>query len=101
MSAILGARVRRNAAIRHRPKIAATVDPLLLKVVDAWLRKHPAFDRSKVIDEALRLWYARLQQKAMEEQFTSPSGVDAGEWEAWRKIRDAAASQRLRAPNDA
>lgn len=86
---------------RRRLKIAATVDPHLLRAVDAWLRDHPGLDRSKVIDEALHLWYARVQERAMEEQFAPPSEIDAGEWEAWRAIRDAAAARRLEARNDA
>ena len=91
----------RPAAARHRPKIAATVDPLLLKAVDAWLVRHPGFDRSKVIDEALRLWYARVQEQAIEEQFTCPDEVDPEEWAAWRTVRDAAAARRFGAHDDA
>lgn len=101
VSAILASAMPRPAAVRHRPKIAATVDPLLLKAVDAWLIRHPGFDRSKVIDEALRLWYARVQERAMEEQFTSPDEVDPEEWAAWRTVRDAAAARRFGAHDDA
>ena len=87
----------RAAADRRRPRIAATVDPDLLKAVDAWLRAHPGSDRRKVIDAALRLWYARVQEQAMEEQFASPDDVDPAEWEAWRAIRDAAAARSITA----
>ena len=40
---------------RHRVKISATVDPHLLRAVDAFVNEHSGFDRSKIIDEALRL----------------------------------------------
>jgi hypothetical protein len=99
--AILTDAMRRSTPTRRRLKIAATVDPHLLRAVDAWLSNHPELDRSKVIDEALHLWYARVQERAMEEQFASPSETDADEWEAWRAIRDAAAARRLGAPDDA
>jgi hypothetical protein len=81
-------------------KIAATVDPDLLRAVDAWLSEHPELDRSKVIDEALHLWYARVQERAMEEQFAEPSEVDPDEWATWRAIRDAAAVRRLGLSNN-
>lgn len=87
--------MNRTATRRHRPKITTTVDPQLLRAVDAWVTEHPGLDRSKVIDEALQLWYARIQERAMEEQFASPADVDPDEWEAWRSIRDAAAARRF------
>jgi hypothetical protein len=99
-SGIVSDMSRQPAAARRRPKIAATVDPSLLQAVDAWLRLHPDFDRSKVIDEALRLWCARVQERAMEEQFSSPDEVDRSEWDAWRAIRDAAAARQLAPTSD-
>ena len=95
MSAILAIAMPRPAPERRRPRISTTVDPLLLEAVNEWLSRHPGFDRSKVIDEALRLWYAREQERAMEEQFTTPSQLDPHEWEWWRAIRDAAAERCL------
>jgi Arc/MetJ-type ribon-helix-helix transcriptional regulator len=79
-------------------KIGATVDPHLLRAVDAWVEQHPESDRSKVIDEALQLWYQREQERAIEEQFTSPSDLDPAAWETWRSVRWAAAAQRLGRP---
>ena len=87
----------RTAANRRRPKIAATVDPDLLKAVDVWLRAHPGSDRSKVIDAALRLWHARVQEQAIEEQFALPDDVAPAEGEAWRAIRAAAAARSITA----
>jgi hypothetical protein len=75
---------------RHRVKISATVDPELLAGVDAYIRDHPDRDRSKVIDEALWLWFAREQERAMEEQFDGPDAPEE-EMHAWRAIRDEAA----------
>jgi hypothetical protein len=83
-------------ADRRRVKISATVDPELLKAVDGFVDQHPELDRSKVIDEALSLWYASEQEKAMRSQFEDGSGVDPDEWKAWEGLRDAAASRLLR-----
>jgi len=88
--------VSRQVAERQRAKISATVDPDLLKAVDAYVDEHPELDRSKVIDDALSLWYAREQEKAMEAQFADGSGVDPAEWQAWRAIRDEAANRLFR-----
>jgi hypothetical protein len=88
--------VATNTVTRRRPKIGATVDPHLLGAVDAWLRDHPDYDRSRVIDEALHLWYARQQERAMEEQYRGDADVDPEEWEAWRSIRRAAAERLVR-----
>ena len=59
-------------AQRHRVKISATVDPELLDGVDAYIREQPGRDRSKVIDEALLLWLAQEQDRAMEAQYDDP-----------------------------
>jgi hypothetical protein len=101
VSAKLSARMVVNRFTRRRAKIGATVDPQLLKAVDDWIGTHPEFDRSKVLDEALRLWYAREQERAMEAQFAEPDGVDAGEWDAWRSARRAAATRLLRGGHSA
>ena len=68
----------RQVAERQRAKISATVDPDLLKAVDAYVDQHPEQDR------------------AMEAQFADGSGVDPEEWEAWRAIRDEAANRLFR-----
>jgi hypothetical protein len=86
---------------RRRVKIGATVDPALLRAVDDYVARHPEYDRSKVIDEALYLWYAREQERAMREQFEAPDDVGPGEREAWRRIRRAAAERWLRRPEPA
>jgi hypothetical protein len=85
---------------RRRVKISATIDPDLLRVVDAYVAEHPDTGRSKVIDEALSLWHARQQEAAMRAQFEDESGVDPEEWEAWRALRDAATARRLRPPEN-
>jgi hypothetical protein len=76
---------------RSRVKISATVDPRLLAAVDAFVAEHPGTDRSKVLDAALRLWYAREQERAMEAQYAAPqSPEEQDERAAWRAIRAAA-----------
>lgn len=83
-----------RATERHRAKISVTVDPTLLKVVDAFVAQHEGWDRSKVIDEALYLWYAREQERAMEEQYAAPrSPEEQEERAAWREIQAMAAER--------
>lgn len=86
---------------RRRVKIGATVDPALLRVVDDHVARHPGCDRSAVLDEALALWHAREQERAMRAQFEAPDDVPPEEQRAWRRIRRAAAERRLRRPGAA
>ena len=86
---------------RRRVKIGATVDPTLLRVVDDFIARHPGSDRSAVIDEALALWHAREQERAMRAQFEAPDDVPPEESAAWRRIRRAAAERRFRRPDAA
>lgn len=89
-------RTARSAAIRRRVKVGATLDPALVGAVDAYVGAHPGTDRSSVLDEALRLWYARQQDRAMEAQFTAPESARLrAERSAWRTIQRAAAARRF------
>ena len=85
---------------RKRPKLAATVEADLLAAVDAYVLEHPGTDRSKVIDEALRLWRSRALRRAMEDQYASPDERDPDELAAWRRIRRTAAARQFRADRD-
>jgi metal-responsive CopG/Arc/MetJ family transcriptional regulator len=88
-----------RATERHRAKISVTVDPQLLKAVDAFVAEQEGWDRSKVIDEALRLWCAREQERAMEEQYAAPqSPEEQEERAAWREIQAAAAERIFQRP---
>jgi hypothetical protein len=80
---------------RHRIKISATVDPELLDGVDAYVGQRPGLDRSKVIDEALMLWLAQEQARAMEEQFNGPD-LPEDELRQWDAVLDAQARLALR-----
>lgn len=75
-----------------RQKVSVTVDPVLLHQVDSYVSQHPELDRSKVIEQALKLWTSALQDLAMEAQFASPD-APADEWDSWRLTRRAAASR--------
>lgn len=89
--------MKQNPTNRRRVKIGATIDPLILHAVDAFIGQHPEFDRSAVIDDALRLWWARQQEREMEEQFAeAPSAAEREEREAWRRIQDASAKRIFR-----
>lgn len=85
----------RQATQGRRVKVSVTLNPELLAAVDRHVCDHPGTDRSKVMDEALWLWCAREQERAMEEQFAGDSEVDPEEWESWRAIRRAAAERQL------
>ena len=79
---------------RRRVKISVTVDPLLLKAVDRFVAEHPAQDRSKVVDNALFLWYARQEEQAIEAELKAPrSGIEEEERAAWDRIQRAAAEK--------
>jgi len=77
---------------RRRVKISATLDPVLLETVDAYVRQHPGVDRSAVLDEAISLWVAQQQDQAMIEQFAGDDAPD-DERLAWRRIQRAAAER--------
>jgi hypothetical protein len=78
---------------RNRARVSVTVDPGLLKAVDQFVGEHTDADRSKVFDEALRLWWAEQLRHAMEAQYAPGGDPPAEEYEAWRKIRDASAAK--------
>ena len=80
-----------------RAKVSVTLDPELLGAVDAYVESNPGQDRSKVIDQALQQWYARLQDSAMEDQFGRPEpSANSVEHTSWRAVRRAAAARRLK-----
>ena len=75
-------------------KVGATLDPELLSAVDAYVARHPGTDRSAVLDDALRLWHEREQDRAMERQIREDAKYyDDPDRVAWRDIRDAAAAR--------
>ena len=83
-------------AERVRSKISVTVDPALLKAVDAYVAAHPGMDRSKVVDAALLCWYADQQEEAIAAQHREPlDEVAQREMDDWRAIRRAAAAGAL------
>jgi metal-responsive CopG/Arc/MetJ family transcriptional regulator len=82
---------------RNRAKISVTVDPALLKELDAYVAEHPGLDRSRVIDQALLQWYAARQDEAIAAQHQAvPSDAERREMNEWRAIRRAAAARTLR-----
>jgi Arc/MetJ-type ribon-helix-helix transcriptional regulator len=86
----------RRASSRRRVKVGATLDPALVAAVDAHVADHPGLDRSAVIDEALRLWQEREQERAMRRQFQEDAKYrNDPDRVAWRAIRDAAATRTL------
>lgn len=78
-----------------RVKVSVTLDPLLVRDIDAYVEAHPDADRSKVVDQALKLWSAAQQRSAMELQFADEGGADPGELSAWHHIRREAARRKV------
>lgn len=81
---------------RARVKVSVTVNPELLRSVDAFVETHPGLDRSKIFDEALGL-SARQQDRAMAEQYRATrTPEEEDEQAAWRRIQEAAATRIYR-----
>lgn len=81
---------------RVRAKISVTIDPALLKAVDAHVAAHPGLDRSKVIDAALLRWYGERQDEAIAAQHREPlDEATQREMDDWRAIRRTAAARML------
>jgi metal-responsive CopG/Arc/MetJ family transcriptional regulator len=83
---------------RRRAKVSITVDPALLNAVDRYVQRHANTDRSKVMESALQSWYRVRQDEAMIEQFSVTEPLEAIEHEAWRQIRRAAVTRKLKRP---
>ena len=90
--------VAKSPRSRRRSKVSITVDPALLAAVDLYVQRHSDMDRSKVMESALQSWYRVRQDEAMIEQFSSPEPAEEVEHEAWRQIRRAAVSRKLKRP---
>ena len=91
--------MRQAVPIANRAKVSVTVDPALLKAVDTFVAEHPDYDRSKVFNEALFLWYAQQEERAIEEELTAPrSEIEQEERAAWRRIQRAAAERIFSRP---
>jgi metal-responsive CopG/Arc/MetJ family transcriptional regulator len=80
---------------RKRVKVGATLDRELISVIDAFVAANPGMDRSAVIDDALRLWHQRQQERAMERQLREDASRYDAERAEWRRVRDAAARRRF------
>jgi Arc/MetJ-type ribon-helix-helix transcriptional regulator len=85
------------SASKRRAKLSITIDSALLDAVAQSMQERGITNRSVVIDEALRLWLAREQERAIEAQHTAPqSAEEAAEYDSWRAIRDHAARRLFR-----
>ncbi len=84
-------------AQRTRPRITITVDPNMLEEVDAYVREHQGTDRSQVMDEALRCWYANLIHEALLLQHSALRTPEELEERAtWKRVRAAQLPHLLR-----
>ena len=81
-------------AVERRVKVSVTVSPVLLREVDRFVAEHSGTDRSKVFNEALRLWHDQQLEEAIAAQHRAPmSPEERAEHEAWRAIQTAAAAR--------
>ncbi|MDP2937281.1 MAG: ribbon-helix-helix domain-containing protein [Dehalococcoidia bacterium] len=81
-------------AQRIKPRITVTVDPDMLEEVDTYIQEHAGTDRSQIVDEALRCWYAYVLHEALVRQHSAPKSPEEREERAvWKRIR---AAQMLR-----
>jgi metal-responsive CopG/Arc/MetJ family transcriptional regulator len=79
-------------AQRIRPRITVTVDPDMLEEIDTYVQEHEGMDRSQVLDEALRCWYARILHEALVRQHAATKSAEELEERAdWKHIRAAQA----------
>jgi Arc/MetJ-type ribon-helix-helix transcriptional regulator len=83
---------------RKRVKVGATLDPELISAVDAYVTGNPGTDRSAVIDDALRLWHEREQERAMERQLREDASRYDADRADWKRVRASAARRRLSRP---
>ncbi|MDP9252707.1 MAG: ribbon-helix-helix domain-containing protein [Chloroflexota bacterium] len=83
---------------RRRVKVGATLDPELISAVDAYVTGNPGTDRSAVIDDALRLWHAREQERGMERQLREDASRYDAERADWKRVRLSAARRRFARP---
>jgi metal-responsive CopG/Arc/MetJ family transcriptional regulator len=89
-----------SAIDQRRVKISLTLDPELLRSVDEFVAEHPMSNRSRVIEDALRLWQSRQLEQALEAQYAEPlTDEQERDMAAWRHLRRAAA-QRMIARDD-
>lgn len=80
---------------RRRVKVGATLDPGLVSAIDAYVADNPGSDRSAVIDDALRLWHEREQERAMERQLREDASRYRAERADWKRMRRSAARRRF------
>jgi Arc/MetJ-type ribon-helix-helix transcriptional regulator len=86
---------------QRRVKISLTIDPELLRSVDDFVAEHPTSNRSRVIEDALRLWQSRQLEQALEAQYAEPPTAEQDEeMAAWRHIRRAAAQRMITRDDD-
>ena len=85
-----------SARDHRRIKISLTIDPVLLQAIDEFVAEHPTSNRSRVVEDALRLWQSRQLEQALEAQYAEPlTEEQEREMAAWRHIRRAAAQRMI------
>lgn len=83
-------------ADRNRVHVRVTLDPRLAEAVDAYVAAHVGVDRSAIINEALRLWYAQQQEEAISAQHAADAECPpADEWASWKAVQREASRRSI------
>jgi hypothetical protein len=82
---------------RRKPKISATIEPWLLDRIRTYLSEHPERDLSSVVNEGVKLWYAKWLDEAIGEGIRrNMEVVDPKEWEDWLWLQRGISEANLR-----
>jgi hypothetical protein len=77
----------------RRQKISLSLDAATIKYMDAYVAAHPATNRSRMVEDAMRDFRRRQIQADLERQYEEPeSAIVRQELEEWRATRRAAAA---------
>ncbi len=75
----------------RRVKVSLSLDPAIVEYLDAYVAAHPALNRSRVVEAALRAFRQRQIEAELEAQYAEPESPEIQrELEDWRRIRRAA-----------
>ncbi len=88
--------VSAQAADDRRVKVSLSLDPAVVEYLDAYVAAHPAINRSRVVELAVREFRQRQIEAELEAQYAEPEPPEIQqELEDWRRIRRAAVQRAL------
>jgi hypothetical protein len=88
--------VSAQAADDRRVKVSLSLDSAVVEYLDAYVAAHPAINRSRVVELAVREFRQRQIEAELEAQYAEPEPEEIQqELEDWRHIRRTAARRAL------